>query len=141
MNEIRHLLVIHASPQKVYHALVEQTGLASWWTNDVKAKPEENSIAEFNFGDRYHNEMFVKQLEKNRRVYWECRVGDPEWIGTTFSFDLEKRGTDTLLRFCHGNWREMTDFFASCNYNWGYYLGSLKKYCEEGKGYPFTDRE
>lgn len=141
MKEIRHLLVIYVPPQKVYRALVEQKGLASWWTDDVTAKPEENTIAEFNFGNRYHNEMIINRLVENRLVSWECRVGDPEWIGTTFSFDLEERGNDTILRFCHGNWRELTDFYASCNYNWGYYLGSLKKYCEEGKGYPFKNRD
>jgi hypothetical protein len=45
------------------------------------------------------------------------------------------------LRFTHGAWREMTDFFAACNYNWGFYMRSLKAYCETGKGQPFTQDE
>ena len=43
----------------------------------------------------------------------------------------------TILRFTHGNWRESTDFFASCNYHWGYYLRSLKLLLETGEGTPF----
>ena len=58
-------------------------------------------------------------------------------IGTTFSFDLEEKDGNTILRFTHGDWKEETDFFASCNYHWGYYMRSLAYYCEKGKGTPF----
>jgi len=51
MAEIKHLLMIQASAEKVYQAITEETGLAAWWTEEVKAKPEVNSIAEFIFGD------------------------------------------------------------------------------------------
>jgi hypothetical protein len=37
------------------------------------------------------------------------------------------------------NWREPTDFFASCNYHWGYYLRSLKLLLETGEGTPFKE--
>jgi len=141
MAEIRHYLVIHAPVEKVYRAISEQSGLAAWWTDDVVAEPKINSVAEFNFDEKYHNEMVVTELTENQQIKWRCQVGDPEWIDTTFSFDLEKKDADTILRFSHGNWREATDFYASCNYHWGYYLGSLKKYCEEGKGYPFISKK
>ena len=58
-----------------------------------------------------------------------------------FIFDLEEKGGNTILRFTHGNWKEETDFFAFCNYNWGYYMKSLAKYCEEGKGTPFREED
>ena len=137
MAEIRHYLVIHAPLEKVYRAISEQQGLAAWWTDEVVADPKINALAEFNFDEKYHNKMIITGLKENEQVIWRCQEGDPEWIDTTFSFDLEKSEQDTILRFCHGNWRETTDFYASCNYHWGYYLGSLKKYCEDGKGYPF----
>ncbi|MEJ2719774.1 MAG: SRPBCC domain-containing protein, partial [bacterium] len=104
------------------------------------AEPVVGSIAEFKFGDRYHNKMRIDTLETGRRVEWECLEGDPEWIGTRLVFDLEKQGDQTLLRFAHTRWREITDFFASCNYNWGFYMRSLKLYCEQGEGEPFEYR-
>ena len=85
--------------------------------------------------------MKITDLQLNKRVEWKCIEGDKEWIGTTFIFDLEEKGGNTILRFTHGNWKEETDFFASCNYNWGYYMTSLAKYCEEGKGTPFREED
>jgi uncharacterized protein YndB with AHSA1/START domain len=137
MAEIRHMLLIDAPVDVVYRAITEQEGLSAWWTRQTAAEPVVGSIAEFKFGDRYHNKMRIVTLEPRRCVEWECLDGDPEWIGTRLVFDLEKHGDQTLLRFGHTQWREMTDFFASCNYNWGFYMRSLKLYCEQGEGEPF----
>ena len=137
MEEIRHFLNIKSSPEKVYRAITEQEGLASWWTRETIAKPQIGSIAEFKFGDRYHNKMRIIRLESQKIVEWECLMGDKEWIGTTFRFELIPDKENTNLRFTHGKWKEMTDFFASCNFQWGHYMRSLKDYCETGKGEPF----
>jgi hypothetical protein len=81
--------------------------------------------------------MKVTRLEPDRAVEWQCLDGDDEWIGTTFWFHLEEKDGRTTLRFTHGRWRESTDFLASCNYQWGSYMRSLKRYCETGEGSPF----
>jgi uncharacterized protein YndB with AHSA1/START domain len=141
MFDIKHLVTIDTPLPVVYMALTEQEGLSGWWTTDTVASPAVGSIAGFRFGDRYHNTMRVEKLEHDTRVEWICLDGDPEWVGTTFIFDLEERDGSTVLRFTHGGWREMTDFFAACNYNWGFYMRSLKAYCETGKGQPFTQGE
>ena len=139
MADIRHLVVIDAPVDSVYRALTEQAGLAGWWTTDTIAEPEVGSIAEFRFGDRYYDAMRVVRLEQNRRVEWECIEGHEEWVGTTFAFSLEVEDGRTVLRFEHGNWAAMTDFFANCNYHWGFYMRSLKSYCETGTGEPFAE--
>ena len=138
MADIKHLLTIKAPVEKVYKAITEQQGLASWWTTETVAKPEVKSIAEFRFGDRYHDKMLITNLESNRKVEWECVQGDKEWLGTEFSFHLEQEEDHTILRFTHKNWTAETDFYASCNYIWGGYMTSLKQYCETGNGAPFT---
>jgi len=58
---------------------------------------------------------------------------------TKFVFDLEPFEGATRLRFTHGGWREATDFFASCNFRWGFYMQSLKEYCEDGRGTSFQE--
>lgn len=137
MPEIRHKLLIDAPAEKVYRALTEREGLAGWWTVQAAATPVAGSVADFKFGDRYHTAMRVAALKPPTRVEWECEKGDEEWVGTRVVFDLEPKVDQTLVRFVHEGWREATDYFASCNYNWGYYLTSLKSYCETGRGTPF----
>ena len=140
MSSIKHYLIINAQPEKVYNAITKTVGLKSWWTVEAKAEERVSGTAEFIFGERYHNKMRIINLQDNKIVEWECLEGDKEWIGTTFLFDIEEKDGSTILRFSHNNWREETDFFAWCNFNWGYYMNSLKQYCETGEGTPFNNR-
>jgi len=137
MASIKHYLIIKAPPEKVYEAVTTTGGIKGWWTLAASADEKVGGVAEFIFGERYHNKMQITELEQNKRVEWKCFQGDEEWIATTFEFDIEAKDKDTVLRFTHGNWREETDFFASCNFNWGYYMRSLANYCEKGEGTPF----
>lgn len=138
MPSIKHYLLIKALPEKVYTAITTTEGLKGWWTSEAKAEEFVGGIAKFSFGDQYHNKMKVTYLEPNKKIEWECLEGDKQWVGTTIIFNIEKKGDDTILRFTHGNWKAETDFFASCNYHWGYYMSSLAKYCETGRGTPFA---
>ena len=135
---IKHIININSTPDIVYAALTTERGINGWWTPQTIIKPKVGTIAEFIFGERYHNKMEIKKLETNKRVEWYCIQGDHEWVGTDFSFDLEVEGTQTILRFGQNNWREYTDFYAYCNFHWGQYMLSLKDYCETGVGRPFN---
>jgi len=137
MPDIKHYLVIKSTPQKIYQALTTKTGIASWWTPQTEIGSNINDTNIFDFGDRYHNEMKIIDLQPDKQVEWKCFVGDKEWIGTNLVFELEEKDNETVLRFTHGNWKEETDFYASCNFQWAYYLVSLKQYCETGTGTPF----
>ena len=139
MPSIKHYLVIKAVAEKVYTALSKTEGLCGWWTVEAKADERVGGTAEFIFGERYYNKMKITNLLNSKKVEWKCLEGDKEWIGTTFLFDLEEKDGSTILRFSQNDWKEETDFFASCNYNWGYYLISLKQYCETGEGTPFNN--
>jgi uncharacterized protein YndB with AHSA1/START domain len=158
MPNIRHQLIIEAPPEKIYNAITSQEGLASWWTPDVKAKPEINSVARFPFGPNYFKEMKIVELKPFEWVKWQCIQGAQEWIGTTLSFKLEPGSRETLLRehsemtgqieqqskqegtiltFHHDDWKTYTPMFAECNYTWAQFLRSLKLLCETGKGRPW----
>jgi len=140
MEELKHLVVVDAPVRTVYRALTEQAGLASWWTEQTGVQEVAvGSTIDFRFGDRYFNKMRIVALERDARVEWECLEGDEQWLGTTFLFQLAEQDDQTVVRFTHGNWRYATDFFATCNYHWGFYLRSLKLFCETGTGEPFTE--
>lgn len=138
MKSIKHLLLIRSSPEKIYKALTTKEGVANWWTTQTEIGSKVGEINVFDFGKTYHNKMKIVDLKLNRKVEWECLEGDKEWLGTKVSFEIEKKDEDIILRFIHSNWKEETDFFASCNYHWGYYMRSLKLYCENGSGTPFS---
>ena len=135
MADIKHNVVIKATPEKVYQAVTTQEGIEAWWCKNTTAKPEEGFVNIFIFG-QYRNEMKVTDLVPSKRAAWECINSIEEWIGTTISFDLEEKNGNTLLRFTHGSWRAATDMFAACSYDWAIFLKSLKSYCETGTGQP-----
>lgn len=141
MEKIEHIQYIKTPVSKVYEALTTRQGLAETWTNKLVVKPETGFVNEFDFADNYATKIKVAELTANARIVWECIDSDPEWIGTIISFDLaEKEGvTSVVLR--HLNWRELTEFYRWCNYNWAMFLYSLKTYCEEGEGIPFQKRK
>jgi hypothetical protein len=62
MVSIKDDLKIKASVDEIYKAFTEQSGLTNRWTVQVIAKPEVKSIAEFKFGERYHNKMLIQRL-------------------------------------------------------------------------------
>ena len=140
MAEIFHLLNIKTEPALVFNSLTSQKGLSSWWTTETKAVDEVGTVIDFSFGDEYFVQMQIERLVPDELVSWKCITGDKEWINTQIRFELSKSENGTSLRFYHSKWAEATDFFASCNYNWGWYLTSLKEYCETGKGKPFQSR-
>jgi len=158
MPNIHQELLIGADAKKVYSAITTQEGLSAWWTPDATAIPERDSIARFPFGPEYFKEMKITELNPFHLVRWTCIKGADEWIGTHLSFELQpgdkpsllklhpelgdqirqQRNNDgTLLIFHHNNWKGYTRMFAECSYTWGRFLGSLKLFCETGKGRPW----
>ncbi len=135
MAEIRHNVVIKATPEKIYQAITMQEGLANWWAKQTTAKPDVGFVNTFTFGT-FRNEMKVILLNPNKKVEWKCINSIEEWMDTNISFDLEEKEGRTLLRFTHSGWRAVTDTFAGCTYDWGRFMTSLKSFCETGAGTP-----
>jgi hypothetical protein len=65
-----------------------------------------------------------------------CRGAQPEWEGTTLTWQITADGDETSLRFTHSGWRDTTDFCASCNSMWGQLMFRLKGYAESGRPDP-----
>jgi len=116
MPSIRHFIIINTSADKIYKALTTNEGIHGWWTVETEIGREKGDTNVFKFGERYYNEMKITGLVQDKRVEWQCYIGDKEWIGTNIIFDLEEKNKETVLRFIHNNWKEETDFFTSCNY-------------------------
>jgi uncharacterized protein YndB with AHSA1/START domain len=141
MASIDQIQYVKAPIADVFRALTTAEGLAAVWTDDLSVVPSQGAVNTFKFGNGKSDKMKVAELTPNKRVVWDCIDSDPEWIGTEISFELEDRGGSVAVTLKQDKWRAVTEFYRSCNYNWGIFLLSLKGYCEDGKGVPYQDRK
>lgn len=139
MADILHMVPIHASPEAVYEAITMEEAFEHWWTDDASAEPREGSTATFRFeGGQVAFRMKIDRLEPAAAVVWSVQEpAPPEWGGTRVTWHIQE-GDDgaTHLLFGHRGWASTEDSFPAINYNWAYYLTSLKEYLEKGEGFP-----
>lgn len=131
MAEIRHQIPINAPPEKVYAALATPAGLQGWWTADTRADEKAGGKAEFGFDKHtFVFRMNIEKLEPGKQVVWRCHGDNPEWEGTTLTWNISRENDATVLRFIHSGWRSFSDFCDSCNSTWGELMYRLKDYVE-----------
>lgn len=141
MADIEHLQIVKASAAEVYFALTTAKGLSEVWTNELTVHEQVGAINEFQFGSDDLTKMQIVELNPGERIEWLCVESDPQWVGTSVTFELEEKKGRTYVTFRHTNWEAVTDFYRFCNYNWAMFLYSLKLYCEEGQGMPYQRRK
>jgi uncharacterized protein YndB with AHSA1/START domain len=141
MPDIMHLVKIHASPERVYQALSTAEGIRNWWIRDAVLDSKIGGTGEFRFNDgKSITKIKVDGLEQPVNVGWQTISStNPSWEGTTIKFDLRAEGSDTALAFAHRGFKQADTFYAMTTTGWGYYLLSLKRYLESGKGMPHPD--
>lgn len=138
MKTIIHTVHIHSPPGEVYAALTTEAGVTGWWTTVASVESGAGGIIRFTFLNDFHPQMRQTKLEEGRLVEWRCVGGHPNWQDNTFTFALGESDGETSLRFVQEYAQELDDdTYGTYNFNWGYYLGSLKKLCETGSGTPF----
>ena len=141
MDTIHHLVEIDASRDEVYEALTSESGLSGWWTTKVDSpKASVGSTVKFTFEDPFHPEMEITELEPAGLVAW--RGANQPWLDAQIRFELgdsQRYSGGTALRFWQRYAADLDDdSFGVFNYNWAYYLESLRRLVTDGKGMPFA---
>lgn len=137
MNTIIHVLDIKAVPREVFFALTLKDGLYSWWTTRVDVNTDKG-LLDFHFHDGFNPNMKVIRQLPDEEVRWQCIGGHDPWYESTLTFALEEHEGATQMAFMHTLVKGVSDVaYGRYNFNWGYYLDSLRLYCEEGQGKPF----
>src|SRR5215813_14566285 len=138
MPEIMHLIKIRAAQDRVYQAVSTADGIRNWWTRDAALDARVGGTGEFGF---YDHRMFINvrvaELTSPGHAAWDV-VSSKGGVfdGTSISFDLNSEEGITSLLFAHRGFRPDGNNIASATTRWGFYLLSLKRYLETGKGSP-----
>src|SRR5262249_37759053 len=86
------------------------------------------------YGKRFIAKLRVEELQPNSLVRWS--VTNEAWDGKEVEFVLRPNGGNTVLAFAHRGFKQADHKYANANTRWGFYLLSLKRYLETGKGSP-----
>lgn len=142
MADILHQVTIAKPAGEIYTALTEKQGLQAWWSQHSEIEAAVGSTARVSFfGDMVVFELKIVELVAGQKVVWEITASPPEWENTTITWSLAEENGMTTVDFAHTGFASMEGSFPGINYNWGWYLTSLKFYLEKGEGMPHTDAD
>jgi uncharacterized protein YndB with AHSA1/START domain len=137
--EIHHAMMVRSSPDKVYAALTQQSGLAAWLTIKTIAAPSIGSINEFWFdGGKRILKVEVQALTPDCQVVWRLVQGIPPWeaLRAETIWTLTPADGSTIVDFRQDGWPASDDVYASVSYKWATFMTSLKAYIDTGTGAP-----
>lgn len=139
MKTIIHAVNINGSTAKVFDAIGGRA-ITDWWSTKVEANQEVGSHVRWTFEEGFNPVMEIEALEPDRLVRWRCIDGHEPWQDNTFEFAISESDVGgTLLQFRQEYAQELDDVsYGIYNFNWGYYLESLRLLVAEGKGKPYT---
>lgn len=128
--------IIAAPPQRIFNALTQQEEIAHWWTEDLNAKPEVGSLAEFRFSGRtFIIQVEIAELKPERRVTWKSRQGRG-FEGTTITWQITPVQHGARVVFKQDGFAQADGAYEQTGKVWEYFLASLQSYLETGKGTP-----
>ena len=142
MKTIHHVVDIDAEPEQVWASLTDPPRLAQWWSTklDVTGPASLGARLNWTFAGDFNPVMEITALDDGVALTWLCRAGHGPWQDNTFRFELVPLdGSRTRLRFWQDYAVELDDdAYGTYNFNWGYYLESLRKLCVDGAATPFV---
>ena len=139
MKTILHVLNVASSPEDVFKAITTANGLSGWWSTKVTAEENVGGSVAFTFRGDFNPIMEITKFNKYSLIVWKCIDGHDPWKNNQFIFELKRHEELVQLKFIQNYAVELSDeAYGIYNFNWGYYLQSLKEYCENGIGKPYN---
>ena len=140
MKIIHQVVDVDAPSTKLWWALTDGAGMAGWWSTKVDAAAAApGAVTHWTFAGQFNPIMEITSIRPCTDLEWRCIGGHDPWKDNTFRFQLSALDEErTRLRF----WQEYAvelddDDYGIYNFNWGYYLESLRLLCADGLGKPF----
>jgi len=126
-----------APPDKVFAALTEPDGLASWFLDSAEIALRKGGTFHFTWQGGYSMKGKVKKVEEGRLVVyaWVDKLPGGKVVETEARFDLQKKGKGTLLSLTHRGFKKGPKWLAlygAIQSGWAHYLTNLRSVLEHG---------
>jgi hypothetical protein len=133
---------VNQSPKEVFDAVNNVRG---WWSGEIDGDTD-RAGAEFTYRykDMHRTTQKITEWVPDSKVVWhveDSRINfvkdKTEWDGTDIVFEIQKKGSETELRFTHVGLVPTIECYGGCSGAWGHYINeSLKSLITTGKGQP-----
>jgi uncharacterized protein YndB with AHSA1/START domain len=139
--EIRKTVLIDASPEVVFNAIIDPNEFTNWFPDQVILEPKVGGKVKFSYYKAdteyrqidYFPEGTVTEFLPNKRISYTYREPNiASFPNTTVTWELEEIENDkTLLKLLHTGFR-VGEIFRKHDEGWSHFLVELKKYCQKG---------
>ena len=136
------LLSVSQAPEEVFKAV---TNVRGWWSDNIEGDTVLiNDEFTFRMDGVHTSTQKLIEVVPFQKIVWLVTYSElnfvedtTEWTGTKISFEIERKGDQTELRFIHIGLQPEIECYEACSNAWGQYIqGSLFKLINEGKGTP-----
>lgn len=118
--------------------------VSKWWTENLEGNSKQvDDEFTVRFGDVHITTHKLVEVIPNKKVVWLTAKSElnflkdkTEWEGTTVSFEISEKDGKTQIVFTHHGLVPAIECYKDCQKGWTYYIGSLSKFVNEGKGTP-----
>lgn len=141
--DITHNFKINTSIDKVSAAITTEEGINGWWSKNCEIGQAVGETTVLNFikeGTPVRMEFKVIEFSSNEIRWKGIENPNPAWIGTHISFSFKEAGDEVDFTLKHTGWDEQWSGqapYTNTKETWGFFMGSLKNYLENGEGQPW----
>jgi activator of HSP90 ATPase len=139
MADVLHQVGVNSSSKELYEILTTEEGLQSWWSQHSDIDGAKVTVSFYNGMVTFV--LNVAESVPGEKVVWEVEGGPPDWADTTITWTISEHEGQTMLHLAHSGFASTAGNFAAVNYNWGWYVTSIKFLLEKGEGMPHTDAD
>lgn len=135
---------ISATPEAVFRALTSQ--IDQWWTESSNKAGQIGDKLVVRFEKTTCWQMIVTEASNNQLLVWQVLEAHhdldniaekDEWKGTTIRWEISATNVGSKLMLIHQGLVPELQCYDICQSGWDYFLGSLKRFLETGKGHPY----
>jgi uncharacterized protein YndB with AHSA1/START domain len=133
---VSHQYWIRATPEAVFRAISEPTGLTRWLCDRAEVVPEKGGAYLLGWTDGPTHRGRIAEFEPGRRIALGWSWPGVRLAGTVFSLAVEPEGAGTLLHVEHTGFpkqEEWTDLYGGAEWGWTYFAMNLKSVLESGR--------
>ena len=130
---------VSQSPETVFAAIVNPR---AWWSGQHEGRSDHiGDTFSYTYKTLHYSKQRVTELVPGKRVAWHVVEGmlafvedKTEWVGTTITFDIARKGDKTEVVFTHVGLKPSGECFDTCSDAWTSLIqGSLRQLIETGK--------